>query len=125
MKRFFVLYGDHESWFACYADDAAHAVEQCNDFTPRESVHGVWVATQDDSWARPTTQGTFPVGTTVLGAKGTKAATLRAVVRGYGRCQLAGCRSATLHLRWPDGHVTRPCTDGLVYDRSKRCWRIG
>lgn len=125
MTRFFVQYGDHDEWFACLADDAAHAAEQCLDFAPPGSdVHGVWRAEQDDSWERPRTPD-FSVGSTVLGAAGSKASNQAAVVRGYGHCQLSGCNSRTLHLRWPDGRITRPCTAALVYDHNRRCWRIG
>ena len=45
-------------------------------------------------------------------------------VVGHGRpCQLEGCRGWTISVRWPDGHLTRPCSKGMaVVDTDT--WRI-
>ena len=48
--KFFVLYGGGAEWFVCTADDTQHAAEQCWDYTDGDSIHGVWMGTQDDSW---------------------------------------------------------------------------
>jgi hypothetical protein len=58
MKKFFVLYGDYDEYFVCDADDAKHAVEQCEDYLttfngyyPESGqVNGVFRGEQDDSW---------------------------------------------------------------------------
>jgi hypothetical protein len=49
MNTFFVLYGDHNEYFVCQAENATHAAEQCKDHNG-EAIHGVFLAVQDDSW---------------------------------------------------------------------------
>lgn len=29
------------------------------------------------------------------------------------QCQLEGCRGLRIGVRWPDGHITWPCSKGL------------
>lgn len=51
LKKYFVLYGDHDEWFVCDAEDADHAAEQCRDHNGDE-VHAVFEGVQDDSWVK-------------------------------------------------------------------------
>lgn len=32
-------------------------------------------------------------------------------IRGRSRCNLSGCRGVRLHVRWPDGKLTKPCLE--------------
>jgi hypothetical protein len=38
-------------------------------------------------------------------------------------CAMGGCTGTRIYVRWPDGHVTYPCSKGLV--PYKGGWRIG
>lgn len=47
------------------------------------------------------------------------------VVGGPHRCRLSGCRGVTYSVRWPDGKLTRPCTEGMmVLNAGKGLWQI-
>lgn len=41
---------------------------------------------------------------------------------GTRRCRLAGCCGIRIGVRWPDGHITWPCSRGM--GRTKKGWRI-
>lgn len=32
------------------------------------------------------------------------------------RCTLAGCTGQRVHVRWPDGKLTKPCSKGLHFE---------
>jgi hypothetical protein len=60
-------------------------------------------------------------------AKGTliysRDAKLRGRLTGSHRmCSLESCRGNRLGVRWDNGHVTFPCSDGMTF--RKRSWRI-
>lgn len=42
MEKYFVCHGIYNSWFVCWADDAAHAKEQCEDAYPGEEIHVIY-----------------------------------------------------------------------------------
>ena len=52
LKKYFVLYGDHDEYFVCEAESADHAGEQCHDFTGGQTIHGIWLGVQDDNWVQ-------------------------------------------------------------------------
>lgn len=61
-----------------------------------------------------TTQQMYPKGSEIYGRKGTKYENVAGVVvGGYTRCSLEGCRGSRVWVRWPGGHLTKPCTKGL------------
>jgi len=35
------------------------------------------------------------------------------IVGGGDRCKLEGCPGVRISIRWPDGSLTRPCSEGL------------
>lgn len=39
------------------------------------------------------------------------------------KCQLDGCRGQRVGVRWPDGRMTWPCSEGLT-SPEKGVWRI-
>lgn len=45
LNNYFVEWGDNREYFQCWAEDADHAAEQCNDAYPDEQIHAVWSAT--------------------------------------------------------------------------------
>lgn len=47
------------------------------------------------------------------------------VIGGPYQCRLGGCRGVTYSVRWPDGKLTRPCTEGMT-ERNVRqgLWQI-
>lgn len=40
------------------------------------------------------------------------------------RCRLEGCGGYRIRVKWPDGQVTKPCSDGLRKE-GPNAWRIG
>ena len=34
------------------------------------------------------------------------------------RCSLEGCHGTRIFVRWPDGHFTKPCSEGLRQVRA-------
>jgi len=50
----------------------------------------------------------------VYGCKGTKFENVRGTLTGgEHHCTLEGCRGLRLAVRWPDGHMTFPCSKGM------------
>lgn len=37
-------------------------------------------------------------------------------------CRMEGCRGTRLGVRWPDGKITYPCSNGMNFTRKG--WRI-
>jgi hypothetical protein len=52
------------------------------------------------------------VGCKVYGRRGTRMAKTAGIVTGTSVCRLEGCGGIVLHVRWPDGHRTYPCSRG-------------
>lgn len=47
------------------------------------------------------------------------------VVGGPFRCRLESCRGVTYSVRWPNGKLTRPCTEGMKEcDKGRGLWQI-
>ena len=42
---------------------------------------------------------------------------------GRSRCRLAGCMGTRLHVKWPDGALTKPCTRDM-HQREDGAWQI-
>jgi hypothetical protein len=42
---------------------------------------------------------------------------------GTRNCQMEGCNGIRIGVRWPDGHMTWPCSKGMVMDHHNE-WRI-
>ena len=40
------------------------------------------------------------------------------------RCQLEGCGSRRLRVKWPDGHSTYPCAAGMKVTKETDTWQI-
>lgn len=59
-------------------------------------------------------------GTIVLTAGGDTAGILTG---GHRPCTLEGCTGLRLGTRWPDGHLTFPCTTGMAFDPDSWEWR--
>ena len=53
-----------------------------------------------------------------------RAGKIEGTVRGDGRpCrQIECCRGRQIPVRWSDGNLTWPCTDGMI--QTKKGWRI-
>jgi len=63
-------------------------------------------------------------GDKVYGSMGSKFAKVAATVTGtYTRCQMDGCLGLRVWIKWPDGHVTKPCSKGIVTHGGKH--RVG
>jgi hypothetical protein len=43
---------------------------------------------------------------------------------GERRCQLEGCGSVRLGVRWPDGKLTWPCMRGMNFDTTTNTWEL-
>lgn len=68
----------------------------------------------------------FPKGTKVYGRKGTSFARVAGVsTGGVYHCTLESCRGVRVCVRWPDGHITRPCSKGLIDGPRPGTYRIG
>ncbi len=46
------------------------------------------------------------------------------IIGGGDRCQLEGCIGVRISVRWPDGSLTRPCSEGL-WQRKDGHYQIG
>lgn len=56
----------------------------------------------------------FDVGDRVYGRVGSDYESVSGEIRGASlRCPLGGCNGIRVIVRWPDGHMTRPCSRGL------------
>lgn len=40
------------------------------------------------------------------------------------RCQMEGCTGMRIHVRWPDGSSTYPCSKGCT-QLGEHLWKIG
>ncbi len=64
------------------------------------------------------------VGKKMYGRKGTKDARVAGTITGTSECRQAGCRGLYLHVKWPDGTRTYPCTKGCT-QRPGGDWEVG
>ena len=49
----------------------------------------------------------------------------RGIPTGSGRiCNLEGCSGMRIGVRWPDGKLTFPCTDGMRSTKTDGVWEI-
>lgn len=61
----------------------------------------------------------IPVGTKVWGRKGTLYEKVCGVTTGsVRRCQLESCGGTGVYVKWPDGKITIPCSNGLVSSKD-------
>jgi hypothetical protein len=58
----------------------------------------------------------------VYGRSGSPYATRKGRVVGERPCQLEACGGTRLAVRWPNGHLTWPCTKGMTH--NGKAWRI-
>jgi len=54
-------------------------------------------------------------GKMIYGMRGTSAENMAGLVTGSTRpCQMEGCKSNCVMVRWPDGRKTWPCSSGIA-----------
>lgn len=67
----------------------------------------------------------IPKGSKVHGEVGTKFGNIVGETTGSTRrCPLEGCSGVRVYVKWPDGHVTMPCTNSLEH-QDDGSYRIG
>jgi len=60
-------------------------------------------------------------GVSCLNREGSLAGVLTGGTR---HCSLSGCRGVRIYVRWPDGKLTLPCSEGMEYDEENKTWNI-
>jgi hypothetical protein len=63
-------------------------------------------------------------GGSVYGRKGTRFAKVAGRVVGRRLCTLESCGGERLAVRWPDGHLTWPCSKGMTQRLEDKAWQI-
>lgn len=58
------------------------------------------------------------IGRKVYGRKSTSFARVAGTITATSVCNLEGCRGLRLHVRWPDGKRTRPCSKGCDFRKD-------
>lgn len=66
--------------------------------------------------------GTFPRVDRIISGSGDEVGEIRN--KNSRPCRLEGCTGVRMHVVWPDGSVTYPCSKGC-YQVSPHLWRIG